>query len=67
MALKEKLFTTPEAARLLQLTPGRIRQICREFDIGTVHGNTRVLTAEDLKRLESRPDRRKREQPVVSD
>ena len=61
MSVTEKLFTTTEVANLLRLTPGRVRQICREFSIGIVTGPTRVLTAEDIKKIEDRPDRRVRD------
>lgn len=58
MALREKLFTVNDVARLLEITPGRVRQICREREIGEVIGTTRLLTAEDIKAVEERPDGR---------
>lgn len=58
MAIREKLFTVNDVARLLEVTPGRVRQICREREIGEVIGTTRLLTAEDIKTIEQRPDGR---------
>jgi hypothetical protein len=58
MALQEKVFTVSEVARLLEITTGRVRQICRELNIGEVKGKTRLLTVEDIQHIEKRPDRR---------
>jgi hypothetical protein len=58
MALQEKVFTVSEVARLLEITTGRVRQICRELMIGEVKGKTRLLTVEDIQHIEKRPDRR---------
>lgn len=57
--LKEKIHTVTEVAKLLGITTGRVRQICREKEIGQIIGKTRILTDKDIKEIESRPDRRK--------
>ena len=57
--IKEKFHTVTEAAEALGITSGRVRQICRELEIGTVAGKTRLLSENDLRTIQDRPDRRK--------
>jgi len=56
----KNLYTVADVAEILGLTPGRIRQICREFQIGQVIGGARLMDEDDLKRIKNVPDRRKK-------
>ena len=56
----QQLFSVQQAAEQLELTDGRVRQICREHEIGVLLGRDRVLTAEDIERIRNLPDRRKK-------
>ena len=51
MALLDKLFTTSEVANLLGVTPGRVRQICLELELGTKSGRDRFLTTEEIETM----------------
>lgn len=42
------LFTVKEAARLLGVSPGRIRQVCIALKLGRIAASTRFLTAEEI-------------------
>lgn len=57
--LKEKLYNCKEAADILGLTDGRIRQICRWNSIGQKVGRDWLLTAKDLEILRSEENRKK--------
>jgi hypothetical protein len=59
MMLNEKLYNAKEAAEILSLTDGRIRQICRWNSIGTKIGRDWLLNAEDLKKLRVLENRKK--------
>ena len=54
------LFTCNQVAKKLKLTPGRIRQICRDQDIGEKHGRDWLLTLEDVELINELPDLRKK-------
>ena len=56
----QQLFSVQQAASQIGVTDGRIRQICREHEIGVVIGRDRVLTEEDIERIKNLPDRRKK-------
>jgi phage antirepressor YoqD-like protein len=56
----QQLFSVQQAARKLGVTDSRVRQICREHEIGVLLGRDRVLTNEDIDRIENLPDRRKK-------
>lgn len=56
----QQLFSVQQAARKLGVTDSRVRQICREHEIGVLLGRDRVLTKEDIDRIENLPDRRKK-------
>lgn len=60
--IKENIRTVSDVAEELRITTGRVRQICREFDIGVVVGKTRLLSDEDVDKIRQRPDRRKSEE-----
>jgi hypothetical protein len=57
--LKEKLYSSKEAAEILGLTDGRIRQICRWNSIGTKLGRDWLLTEKELNKLRSEEFRKK--------
>lgn len=57
--LTEKLYNAKEAAEVLSLTDGRIRQICRWNNIGTKIGRDWLLTAKDLENLRLLENRKK--------
>ena len=56
----QPFFSVQQVAEQLGLTDGRIRQICREYEIGVLLGRDRVLTAEDVNKIKNLPDRRKK-------
>ena len=56
------VWTVAEVARELELTTGRIRQICREHNIGEVKGRDRLLSESDMRRIRNLPDRRKKDE-----
>lgn len=56
----QQLFSVQQAARKLGVTDSRVRQICREHEIGVLLGRDRVLTNEDIDKIENLPDRRKK-------
>lgn len=58
--MKTKLYTTSQAAELLGLTDGRIRQICRGNGIGTKQGRDWFLTSKELRKLRSAENRKKK-------
>ena len=58
--LKEKLYSCQEAAGILELTDGRVRQICRWNEIGTKVGRDWLLTEKDLQKLRSQENRKKK-------
>lgn len=53
MNVATEIKTVTEAAKELGLTPGRIRQICIAHKIGEIHGTIRVLTAEDVHKIDA--------------
>ena len=53
MSTTQKLYGTHEAAQELELTDGRIRQICRKGNIGVKVGRDWLLTAKDLEKVRS--------------
>jgi hypothetical protein len=57
--LNEKLYNAKEAAEILSLTDGRIRQICRWNAIGTKIGRDWLLSEKDLEKLRSEENRKK--------
>lgn len=57
--LKQKLYNCKEAAEILSLTDGRIRQICRWNSIGTKIGRDWLLSEKDLEKLRSEENRKK--------
>lgn len=59
MVLKN-VYTVSDVAEMLGLTTGRIRQICREFNIGQLVGRDRLMDENDVKRIKNLPDRRKK-------
>lgn len=55
-----KLFSVLDAADELNVSDARIRQLCIDNEIGQVIGTSRVLTADDIKKLrEIRSNQRK--------
>lgn len=53
MATMNVPFTVASVAKRLGKTTGRIRQICREHDIGTLIGDRfRILEKRDVSRIE---------------
>jgi hypothetical protein len=56
----QQLFSVHQAAAKIGVTDSRVRQICREHEIGVLLGRDRVLTADDIRRIENLPDRRKK-------
>lgn len=49
---QQKTFSVQEVADIVGKTDGRIRQICREFNIGTLYGGRfRLLNRRDLNRI----------------
>lgn len=56
----QPFFSVQQVAKQLGLTDGRIRQICREYEIGVLLGRDRVLTEADVNRIKNLPDRRKK-------
>ena len=46
-----KQLTTPDAAELFSVTPGRIRQIARGYAIGTKHGRDWSFSPADIRSL----------------
>jgi hypothetical protein len=56
----QPFFSVQQVAEQLGLTDGRIRQICREYEIGVLLGRDRVLTVEDVNKIKNLPDRRKK-------
>lgn len=56
----QQLFSVQQAAVKLGLTDSRIRQICREHEIGVLLGRDRVLTEDDIQQIQNLPDRRKK-------
>ena len=57
--MKTKLYTTSQAAELLGLTDGRIRQICRANSIGEKRGRDWFLTAREVTSLMKSENRKK--------
>ena len=57
--VREKIYSVPEAAEILSLTEGRVRQLCRWNAIGVKVGRDWVLSTEDIEKLKDRDDRRK--------
>jgi hypothetical protein len=53
IASMTNLKTVQQVAELLELTPGRIRQICLRHDIGTRLGRDRLLTPADVRRVKA--------------
>jgi len=49
-----KLYSTSEIANILNLTPGRIRQISIELNIGKKIGRDRIFSDDDLAALRTR-------------
>lgn len=49
---REKLFSVQEVAEQFGKTDGRIRQICRSLDLGTLYqGRVRLLKRRDIDRI----------------
>ena len=49
----EQQYTSTVVAKMVGKTPGRIRQICREYAIGTlILGRLRILSKRDVKQIE---------------
>jgi hypothetical protein len=57
--MKNKLYTSAEAAEILGLSESRICQVCRWNSIGTKLGRDWVLTDADLKKLRVAENRKK--------
>lgn len=51
--------TTQEVAEILGVTDSRIRQLCREYELGQIVGGTRVLYKSDIKKICETPGLRK--------
>ena len=60
MELKQKIYTTSEVAVHLGKTHGRISQIARQLNLGEIVGNTRIFTQDDVGRIRSIPDGRRK-------
>jgi hypothetical protein len=58
MTIDSKIYSVREAADLFGITEGRIRQLCRAFEIGRKIGRDWLLTEADIHRLESAPGTR---------
>ncbi len=56
----EKLYNCKEAAEILELTDGRVRQVCRWNEIGIKVGRDWLLTAKDLDKLRVEENRKKK-------
>lgn len=61
---REKLHTVSEVADILGVTSGRIRQICREYELGEVFARTRLLTESELEAIREIPDRRTKSKKI---
>lgn len=57
--LREKLYTSRQVAKMLSLTAGRIRQICRWNRVGTKVGRDWMLTEKDVATLRNEENRKK--------
>lgn len=51
----QNLKTVKEVAEELQLTDSRVRQLCREHEIGQIVGRDRLLTAGDVRKIKRIP------------
>ncbi len=58
--IQQKLYTCQEAAEILELTDGRIRQICRWNSIGEKRGRDWLLSEKDLQKLQVEENRKKK-------
>ena len=57
--IKEKIYTAQEAAEILELTDGRVRQVCRWNQIGKKMGRDWILSENDLEKLSKFENRKK--------
>jgi hypothetical protein len=55
---QKQFYTTGDIAEILSLSQQRIKQLAVDMEVGTKVGRDWVFTADDLKRLKDRPDRR---------
>ena len=58
--MKTNLKTVAEVADMLGLTHGRVRQICRKYELGRILGHDRLLAPADIRAIKSRPDGRRK-------
>ena len=49
---KQDIYTTAQAARRIGRCDSRVRQLCNTLGIGRIVGSTRILTADDVQRIE---------------
>lgn len=53
-----KIYTTPQVAEILGVSPSRVRHIASSFGMGQMLGPIRVWTEEEVEFLRSRPKKR---------
>jgi hypothetical protein len=56
----QQLFSVQQAAAKIGVTDSRVRQICREYSIGTFMGRDRFLSHKEIEKIKNLPDRRKK-------
>lgn len=66
VATLPKLYSTSDAAKMLGITDGRVRQILRQLEeehrpVGSRAGRSWVLTDDDIASIRNLPDNRFRE------
>ena len=49
---KQDIYTTAQAAKRIGRCDSRVRQLCNTLGIGRIVGSTRILTADDVQRIE---------------
>lgn len=61
MTLQYETFTSKEAAQILGVTDARVRQLCISYEnIGKKHGNAWIISSEDISKIRSLPEFRKK-------
>lgn len=61
MATAQEVYTTTQAAEILQMTDTRVRQLCISHEnIGKKHGHVWMLTEADIVRIQNLPDLRRK-------
>jgi hypothetical protein len=61
MTLQYETFTSKEAAGILGVTDARVRQLCISYEnIGKKHGHAWILSSDDIAKIRSLPEFRKK-------